>query len=50
MYSRADVVKGDKLFGRVFRRTRANPVTDILHELWDDEWRPTYERSKPSLA
>ena len=22
--------------------------TDLLHELWDDEGRPTYERSKPS--
>ena len=37
-----------QFFGRVFRRTRANPVTDLLHELWDDEGRPTYERSKPS--
>ena len=37
-----------QFFGRVFRRTRANPVTDILHELWDDEGRPPYERSKPS--
>ena len=46
--SRMASIRGLQLFGRVFRRTRANPVTELLHELWDDEGRPTYERSKPS--